>query len=95
MAHIALLDDDNIVTEVLVIPDNVTEERVAEVTGRRCKRTSYNTRGGVHMLGGTPFRKNYAGCGYTYDETRDAFIPPRPTDNAILNEDTCLWELVE
>ncbi|NBW20753.1 MAG: hypothetical protein EBR82_73595 [Caulobacteraceae bacterium] len=86
MAYIALLDSNNIVTEVYAIPDNVTEERVTEVTGQNCKRTSYNTLGGVHMLGG---------CGYTYDETRDAFIPPRPTDNAILNEDTCLWELVE
>ena len=57
-----------------------------------CKRTSYNTRGGEHVNGGTPFRKNYAGIGYTYDEARDAFIPPKPFDSWLLDEDTCLWE---
>jgi hypothetical protein len=56
------------------------------------KQTSYNTIGGVHQLGGKPFRKNYAGIGYTYDETRDAFIPPKPYNSWILNEDTCRWE---
>ena len=56
------------------------------------KQTSYNTNGGVHSLGGTPFRKNHAGIGYTYDETRDAFISPKPFNSWILNESTCLWE---
>ena len=56
------------------------------------KQTSYNTRGGVHVLGGTPFRKNFAGIGYTYDEDKDAFIPPKPYPSWILNETTCLWE---
>jgi hypothetical protein len=56
------------------------------------KRTSYNTYGGQHQLGGTPFRKNYAGLGYTYDEQRDAFIPPQPYNSWTLNEDTCLWQ---
>jgi hypothetical protein len=56
------------------------------------KQTSYNTIGGIHRLGGTPFRKNHAGIGYTYDETRDAFIPPKPYNSWILNEQTCLWE---
>jgi hypothetical protein len=56
------------------------------------KQTSYNTRGGVHLLGGTPFRKNHAGIGYTYDEDRDAFIPPKSYASWTLNEDTCLWE---
>jgi hypothetical protein len=56
------------------------------------KQTSYNTRGGIHKLGGTPFRKNYGGVGYTYDEDRDAFIPPKPFDSWILNEDTCIWQ---
>jgi hypothetical protein len=46
----------------------------------------------VHILGGTPFRKNYAGVGYTYDQTRDAFIPPKPFNSWTLNETTCLWE---
>jgi hypothetical protein len=55
------------------------------------KQTSYNTNGGIHSLGGTPFRKNHAGIGYTYDSNRDAFIPPKPYNSWILNEDTCLW----
>jgi hypothetical protein len=57
------------------------------------KQTSYNTHGGVHDNGGTPLRKNHAGIGYTYDEDRDAFIPPKPNlPSWILNESTCLWE---
>tara|TARA_Y100001963_G_scaffold21830_1_gene28303 strand:- start:256 stop:1221 length:966 start_codon:yes stop_codon:yes gene_type:complete len=60
--------------------------------GGLCKRTSYNTLGGVHLLGGTPFRKNYAGVGYTYDPVRDAFYAPQPYESWTLNEDTCLWE---
>jgi hypothetical protein len=56
------------------------------------KQTSYNTIGGVHNNGGTPFRKNHAGIGYTYDSNRDAFISPKPYNSWILNEDTCLWE---
>lgn len=55
-------------------------------------QTSYNTRGGVHLLGGTPLRKNYAGVGFTYDAERDAFIPPKPYASWVLNEDTCLWD---
>jgi hypothetical protein len=55
------------------------------------KQTSYNTIGGVHNNGGTPLRKNHAGIGYTYDEDRDAFIPKKPFNSWILNEDTCLW----
>ena len=56
------------------------------------KQTSYNTIGGVHNNNGTPLRKNHAGIGYTYDEDRDAFIPPKPFNSWILNENTCLWE---
>jgi len=56
------------------------------------KQTSYNTQGGVHKLDGTPFRKNHAGIGYTYDEDRDAFIPKQPFNSWTLNEDTCQWE---
>ena len=55
------------------------------------KQTSYNTIGGVHSLGGTPLRKNHAGIGYTYDEDRDAFIPKKPYNSWILNEQTCNW----
>jgi len=56
------------------------------------KQTSYNTGGGVHKLGGTPFRKNHAGRGFTYDEDRDAFIAPQPYPSWTLNETTCRWE---
>jgi hypothetical protein len=56
------------------------------------KQTSYNTHSGVHSLGGTPLRKNHAGIGYIYDEDRDAFIPKKPFNSWILNEDTCRWE---
>lgn len=55
-------------------------------------QTSYNTKGGEHLLGGTPLRKNFAGIGYTYDKTRDAFIPPQPYASWTLNETTCLWD---
>jgi hypothetical protein len=55
------------------------------------KRTSYNTIGGTHLSEGVSFRKNYAGLGYTYDPVRDAFIPPKPTEDAVLDEDTCQW----
>ena len=60
--------------------------------GGLCRRTSYNTVGGVHQNDGTPFRKNYAGVGYTYDPVRDAFYAPQPFESWTLNEDTCLWE---
>ena len=56
------------------------------------KQTSYNTGGGVHKLGGTPFRKNHAGIGYNYVASKDAFIPPQPFDSWTLNEDTCQWD---
>lgn len=55
-------------------------------------QTSYNTLGGIHSLGGTPLRKNFAGIGYTYDKQRDAFIPPKPYASWTLNEQTCLWD---
>ena len=96
-AHYSFLDTNNIVTEVIVGKDEGEEGINWEVhygnfRNQVCKRTSYNTSGGIHSSGGTPFRKNYAGIGYTYDEQRDAFIPPSPFPSFILNEDTCLWE---
>lgn len=60
--------------------------------GLRCKRSSYNTVGNVHLLNGTPFRKNSAGIGYFYDEVNDAFIPPKLFDSWTLNEETFIWE---
>ena len=95
MSHFAEIDENNIVTRVLVgnneHPDEGHQWFVDNLGGTWVK-TSYNTRGGVHTLGGTPLRKNYAGIGYTYDETRDAFIPPKPYDSWVLDEETCLWE---
>jgi len=97
MAHYAFLDSDNIVTQVIVGKDENEdgidwEVYYGEKLGQICKRTSYNTMAGQHLLGGTPFRKNYAGIGYTYDSDRDAFIPPKPYNSWVLNEDTCCWE---
>lgn len=97
MAHYAFLDGNNTVTEVIVGKDEGQdginwEQWYSEFRGQVCKRTSYNTSGGVHSSGGTPFRKNYAGIGYTYDEARDAFIPPKPFASWLLNEESCLWE---
>lgn len=97
MAHYAFLDENNIVTEVIVGKDEGTddtdwEQHYGDFRGQTCKRTSYNTFGGAHVLKGTPFRKNYAGLGYTYDASKDAFIPPKPHESWVLNEETCLWE---
>lgn len=95
MAHYAELDENNIV--VRVIPGVNENEKDGETiyreyTGSVWKRTSYNTVEGKHRLGGTPFRKNYAGIGFYYDEIRDAFIPPRPFNSWILNEEKCAWD---
>ena len=97
MAHYAFLNMQNIVTEVIVGKNETDgptnwEIHYSNFREQVCKRTSYNTKGGVHSEGGVPFRKNYAGIGYTYDETRDAFIPPKPFDSWTLNENSCLWE---
>jgi hypothetical protein len=97
MAHYAFLNMQNIVTEVIVGKDETDgptnwEMHYGNIREQVCKRTSYNTRGGIHSEGGTPFRKNYAGIGYTYDFARDAFIPPKPFDSWTLNENSCLWE---
>jgi hypothetical protein len=97
MAHYAFLDENNIVTEVITGKDEGEdgvdwEAHYGAFRGQACKRTSYNTHGGVHSSGGTPYRKNYAGIGYTYDAGRDAFIPPQPFASWQLNEDTCLWD---
>ena len=97
MAHFAEIDENNIVTRVLVVADE-EDHRGQEFLatdlglGGTWKKTSYNTQGGVHVNGGTPFRKNYAGVGYTYDESRDAFIPEKPYPSWVLNEETCLWD---
>jgi hypothetical protein len=87
MAHFAQIDNNNIVLQVLVVPD-FQEHRGQEYLANDLNlggvwiQTSYNNK----------IRKNYAGIGYKYDEERDAFIPPKPEGNYILNEETCLWE---
>lgn len=94
MAHYAFLDENYIVTEVIVGRDESNfdwERHYGDIRGQLCKRTSYNTVGGVHNNGGQPFRKNYAGIGFTYDPIRDAFIAPKPFNSWILDEETCLW----
>jgi hypothetical protein len=94
MAHFAKLDANNVVIFVTVgrDEDEGKEAELSARTGDVYKQTSYNTNGGVHALGGTPLRKNYAGIGYTYDAGRDAFIPPKPYASWVLNETTCLWD---
>jgi len=74
--------------------ENIGIDFLTKLTGYPIwKQTSYNTHGGIHLYGGTPLRKNHAGIGYTYDEDRDAFIPPKPNlPSWVLNEQACLWE---
>ena len=99
MAHYAFLDDNGIVTGVIVgrdendLPDWITswEAYYGNRHGQTCLRTSYNTYAGQHSLGGTPFRGNYAGIGYRYDDTLDAFIPPQPFPSWTLDESTFQW----
>jgi hypothetical protein len=97
MAHYAFLDENNIVTEVIVGLDQDVggidwEHHYGTFRGQMCKRTSYNTHSGDHSAGGTPYRKNYAGIGYIYDAALDAFIPPQPYASWLLDEDTCMWQ---
>ena len=103
MAHYAQILD-GVVVQVFVGRDDVVEgiddwETYYAPEGYTVKQTSYNTRGGVHYTDGEPsedqrkaLRFNYAGIGFTYDEERDAFIPPKPFESWVLDEDTCLWE---
>lgn len=94
MAHFAKLDATCTVIQVLCgsDEDEGKELELCARTGDTYRQTSYNTYGGVHTLGGTPFRKNYAGVGYIYDVARDAFIPPKPFPSWTLNESTCRWD---
>jgi hypothetical protein len=99
MAHYAFLNDNNVVIDVVTgrdeddLAEGVTswEEHYGDFHGRTCLRTSYNTVGGVHVGGGTPFRGNYAGIGYTYDQVLDAFIPPKPEGQWVLDSKTFSW----
>lgn len=105
MAHYAFLNNNNMVTEVIVGKDEGSEDtdweqQYGKFRSQPCLRTSYNTRGGIYYdpTSGQPhadqtraFRKNYAGIGYTYDPQRDAFIPPKPFESWLLDEFSCLW----
>lgn len=97
MAHFAEVNENNIVLRVLVVDDlheSDGQNFLANTLGLggTWLKTSYNTTAGVHANGGTPFRKNYAGIGFTYDEALDAFIAPKPFPSWILDEETCVYE---
>ena len=105
MAHWAELDENNVVIRVVVGSNEDIDEGyqwILDNLGGNWVKTSYNTFAGEHKMGGTPLRKNYAGIGFTYDPTRDAFIPPKPANiidpetgrefEFVLNEETCVWD---
>ena len=103
MSHFAKLDNLGTVVFVTVgrQEDDGKELELCSRTGDTYRQTSYNTRGGIHYKANSnepsedqskAFRKNFAGIGYTYDISRDAFIPPQPDSNWSLNEETCRWE---
>jgi len=103
MAYYAFLNENNLVTEVIPGKDETDtsenwEQFYGAIRNQVCKRTSYNTRGGVHYDsnnqpdGGIAYRKNYAGVGFTYDLVLDAFIPPKPYSSWLLDTQTCLWD---
>lgn len=105
MASFTKLDDNNVVLAVISVHDNELLDENGNESEQKgidfltqwsggysnWKQTSYNTIGGVHINGGTPFRKNYAAIGYSYDAQRDAFIPPKLFASWSLNENSCLW----
>jgi hypothetical protein len=88
MAHFAEVKN-GVVTQVIVAEQDFIDTLPNPT---EWVQTSYNTHAGKHLLGGTPLRKNYAGIGFTYDAERDAFIPPKPFESWILDEETCQWE---
>lgn len=104
MAHYAFINSNNKVVEVITGKDESDIETLPEgfsswedyyaskKEGLICKRTSYNTSANTHALGDTPFRGNYAGIGFTYDADKDAFLPPKPFSDWVLNETTFTWE---
>lgn len=97
MAHYAKIDNNNTVEQVIVVENRDTEKEEIEfikgILGGNWVKTSYNTRAGVHLLGGTPLRKNYAATGFIYDPVADAFYPPKPPQNPswVIDPETGLW----
>lgn len=90
MGHFAKVLNGTVTQVIVADPDFFT--KFVDSSPGEWIQTSYNTGGGVHTLGGTPLRKNFAGIGYSYDKTRDAFIPPKPFASWKLNDSTCLWD---
>jgi hypothetical protein len=101
MAHYVFLDENNVVTEVIAgnneSVDTDWEVYYSQIRGQTCKRTSYNTIRGTHINGGVPYRKNYAGVGYSFRDDinapEGAFVPPCPGDEYVLDENTGLWKI--
>lgn len=93
MAHFAKVN--NGIVEQVIVAEPEFFETFVDTTPGQWIQTSYNTKGGVHILGGTPLRKNFAGIGYTYDAQRDAFIQPQPFPSWTLDEESCLWNAPE
>ena len=96
MAHFAQIDENNVVVNVLVVPDEQTSRAQDFLNDLGMEgtwvQTSYNTVANIHLLGGTPMRKNFASVGFCYDPVHDAFYPPKPFPSWKLNENTFLWE---
>lgn len=89
MAHFAKVNNGTVVQVIVAEPEFF--QTFVDTSPGEWIQTSYNTQGGVHLLGGTPLRKNYAGIGFTYDRTRDAFISPKPFPSWVLDDESCLW----
>ena len=100
MAHYAVIDPQTMKVASVFVgrnEDDLAEgiddwEQYYALAGMLVRRTSYNTHGGVHAGGATPYRKNYAGVGFSWDQSRDAFIPPQPYPSWVLDDDSCLWQ---
>jgi hypothetical protein len=90
MAHFAKVLNGTVVQVIVAEPEFF--DTFIDTSAGEWIQTSYNTYGGVHLNGGTPLRKNYASVGFIYDREKDAFIPPKPYNSWVLNEETCLWE---
>ena len=99
MGHYAFLNKNSTVIRVLVLDDSgypqgfpSWEDYYSELLGEECKRTCPDTLENKHLDGGTPFRGNYAGIGFSYEEIYDAFIPPQPHPSWDFNDDTYSWD---
>lgn len=90
MAHFAKVENGTVTQVIVAEPEFIATGALGDPAS--WVQTSYNTQGGVHLLGGEPLRGNFAGIGYSYDEKKDAFIPPKPFKSWKLNATTFLWE---